>query len=93
MSEFKIDGTDPKNLSSKIMQEKETRKRLINHARIVGCEKEMLLLFDKADGMMRNCKNEKEKIDMGKYFIVEVYKLLGGGGELYVDGQLVCKDN
>jgi hypothetical protein len=93
MSDFKIDATDPNNLSNKVMSEQETRKRLLTHARLVGCERDMLLLFAKYDKLMRNCPNEKERADMSKLASVEVYRLLGGGGELYINGQLVCKDD
>jgi hypothetical protein len=41
---------------------------------------------------MRTCPNEKERADMAKLGCVEMYRLLGGGGELYVNSQLVCKD-
>lgn len=92
VGEVKIDATDPNNLSNKVLTEQETRKRLLTHARIVGCERDMLLLFSKYDKLMRNCTNERERDDMRKLGAVEVYRLLGGGGELVVDGQLVCKD-
>lgn len=88
----KIDATNPDNLSKKVLAERETRKRLLTHARMVGCEKDMLLLFAKYDKLMRNCTNDKERADIAKLGAVETYQLLGGGGELYVDGQLVCKD-
>jgi hypothetical protein len=91
--DVKIDATDTSNLSDKVLSEQETRKRLLTHARLVGCEKDMLLLFAKADKMMRSCSNAKERNDMGKVFATEVYRLLGGGGELYINGELVCKDN
>jgi hypothetical protein len=90
---FKINGDDPNNLSNKVLSEQETRKRLLNHARLVGCEKDMMLLFAKYDKLMRNCSNEKERKDIGKTGAVEMYNLLGRGGELYIDGQLVCKDD
>jgi hypothetical protein len=88
----KIDASDPNSLSKKVLEERETRKRLLTHARLVGCERDMLLLFAKYDKLLRNCSNEKERSDIAKLGAVEMYRLLGGGGELYVDGQLVCKD-
>jgi hypothetical protein len=91
--DIKIDATDPNNLGNRVASERETRSRLLTHARMVGCEKDMLLLFAKFDKLMRNCTNDKEREDMRKLGAVEVYRLLGGGGELYVDGQLVCKDD
>lgn len=88
----KIDATNPDNLSNKVLSEQETRKRLLSHARLVGCEKEMLILFAKADNTMKNCTNEKERKDMGKMFCVSIYNLLGRGGQLFLDGQMVCDD-
>jgi len=84
---------DAANLSNKVLQEQETRRRLLAHARIIGCERDMLLLFAKYDKLMRNCTNDKERADIAKLGAVDTYRLLGGGGELYVDGQLVCKDS
>ena len=89
----KINLDDPDNYSDKVLSERETRIRLLNHAAAVGCHKEMLLLFAQFDKLLRNCKNEKERSDIGKLGAVKMYQLLGGGGELYVDGQLVMKDS
>lgn len=88
----KIDATDPDNLSNKILSEQETRKRILTHARMNNCERDMLLLFAKYDKLLRNCTNEAERRDISKLACIEVYRLLGGGGELYVNNQLVCKD-
>lgn len=88
----KIDAQDPNNLSDKVLDEKETRKRILNHAKLVGCEREMLILFAKYDKLLKNCSNQEERKDIGKLGATEVYFLLGGGGELYIDSQLVCKD-
>jgi hypothetical protein len=90
---YKIDASDPKNISDKVLPEQETRQRLIKHARLVGCEGDMKILFDKYDRLLRNCTNEKERADIAKLGVYEMYKLLGGGGELYVDGELVAKDD
>jgi hypothetical protein len=91
--DVKIDATDPDNLSNRVAGERETRKKLLTHARLVGCEKDMLLLFARFDKLMRNCTNEKERLDIGKMGALETYHLLGGGGELYINGELVCKDD
>lgn len=90
---YKIDASDPANLNDKILSERETRRRLLTHARCLGFEKDMLLLFIKYDKLLKNCTNEKERSDISKLGAVETYRLLGGGGELYIDGQLVIKDN
>ena len=88
----KIDLTDPKNLSQKVMDEKKTRKRLLKHARLVGCEMDMKLLFEKYDKLLRNCTNDQERKDISKLGCWEMYSLLGRGGELYVNNQLVYSE-
>jgi len=93
MSDLLIDATDPNNLSGKVMPEWETRKKILHHAKQVGCEGDMIQLFEKIDKLMRNCTNDKERKDIGQYGSYQVWKLLGGGGELYVDGILVAKDD
>jgi DNA mismatch repair ATPase MutS len=82
---------DTPYFSRRVASEAETRKRFLTLAREIGCDREMLMLFAKADKAMKSCQNEQERKDMGKYFCVEAYNLLGGNGELVVDGQLVCK--
>lgn len=81
------------NISDKVLPEYETRKRLLEHAKLVGCEPEMIILLDKYDKLLRNCTNDKERKDISKLGSYEVYCLLGRGGSLYVDGQLVAKDD
>lgn len=90
--DFKIDATKSENISDKIVPEHESRRRWLTYARAHGFEKDMLLLFAKYDKLMRNCTNEQERKDISKLGCVEFYRLLGGGGELYVDEQLVVKD-
>src|SRR5271157_2626561 len=88
-----IDASNPDNISDKVLDERETRKKLLNYARMIGCERELLILFAKIDNKLRNCGNDKERADIAALGCVEMHKLLGGysGGELYVNGQLVCK--
>lgn len=93
LPDITIDATDPSNLSQRVASERETRSRLLAHARLVGCEGDMLKSFAKYDKLMRNCTNDKEREDIGKMGAVEVYRLLGGGGELFINNQLVCKDD
>ena len=76
-----------------VLSEQETRKRLLTHANLIGCYRDMLILFAKYDKLLRNCTNDKERKDIGKLGILEMYTLLGRGGELIVDGQLVAKDD
>jgi hypothetical protein len=90
---YKINAADPNNLSNTVLKEQETRKRLLKHAKLLGCEGDMKLIFEKYDKLLRNCTNDKERADISKLGAYEVYSLLGGGGELYVNGQLVAKDD
>lgn len=92
MSDLLIDATDPNNLSNKVMPENETRKKILLHAKKVGCYGDMIQLFEKIDKLMKNCTNDKERNDIGQYGSYQVWKLLGGGGQLYVNGQLVADD-
>lgn len=90
---IKIDSTNENNLSDRVVPEKESRRRWLNYARANGFEREMLFLFAKYDKLMRNCTNDQERKDISKLGCVEFYRLLGAGGELFVDGQLVMKDS
>ena len=87
-----INDLSSDKISDKILDEKETRKKMISFARQMGSEKELLLLFAKYDNLLRNCSNEKERRDIGKLGALEIFKLLGGRGELTVNGQLVYKE-
>ena len=90
-SHGRIDLTDVNNLSDKVLDEQTTRRKLLARAREEGYEKDMLLLFAKYDKMLRLATSDKERKDIAQFATVAVYQLMGGGGELYVDGQLVYK--
>ena len=88
------DGTvsDKNHQSEKVLDEKTSRQRLCNFAQERGCLKEVLIIFAKYDKLIRNCTNEKEKKDMVKLAIVEIFKCFGNnGGTLVVDGETVIK--
>jgi hypothetical protein len=88
----KTDLTNPNNLSQKVLPEQETRKRILAHARRAGCEQDIIILLNKYDRLLRNCSDDKERSDISKLGCVEIYRLLGGGGELWINNQLVIKD-
>ena len=80
MSEFSkviIDSTNPDDISQKVTDEKETRRKFLTVARWAGREKDMLLLFAKFDRMRHECNNDDKKKDISKVGAIEVYKLLG----------------
>lgn len=95
---MKIDATKAENLSNKVVSERKTREKFLKQARDLGCEVEMKNIFKQTDLLLSKCTNDKEANDIKKLGIIAVYKLLGGGGELYLkfpnkDFTLVCKDN
>jgi len=89
-SDGKVDQTT--QISDKVLDEKEYRRRILNMARDIGCLREMLILFNRIDSQMRNCRNDQERKDIAKLGVVEVYKLFGSRGSLEVDGQVVFKE-
>ena len=72
-----IDSRNPDDLSKKVTDEKETRKKFLTVAKWAGRDKDMLLLFVKFDKMMRECNNEDKRKDISKVGAIEVYRLLG----------------
>lgn len=91
-SQGRVDLSDPNNLNNKVLDEKETRRKLLLKARYEGYEKDLLLLFAKYDKLIRNATSDKERIDIGKLGAFEIWKLVGSGGELYVNNELVAKE-
>jgi len=73
-----IDSTNPADVSSKVTNEKETRRKLLTVAKWAGREKDMLILFAKFDKLQRECgDNEDKRKDVGKLGSIAAYKLLG----------------
>lgn len=93
MSNIVFDSTNPDNLSNKVTEEKETRKKFMTVAKWAGREKDMFLLFIKFDKLMNNCNDEAKKKDISKFGAIQVYKLLGecfaslkSSGSLHIQG-------
>ena len=60
---------------AKVMEEKETRKKLLAHARRIGAEEDLKQLFDKWDRLLALAPpNEKE--DISKMGILDIQMLL-----------------
>lgn len=77
--------------------ESDYRLQLRNVAHHLGCETELLQIFDKFDGLLRNCKNAQEAKAISTLGVIEVSKLLdngniGIGGSVTVDGNVVLED-
>jgi hypothetical protein len=87
--EIIIDPNDPANISNKILPEQEYRSKILSLARKIGQEKAILLIFAKYDKLLRNCANERERVDISKLGCVEIATALGGGEGLVVNGERV----
>ena len=74
---FQIDTTNPDDLSNKVTNEKETRKKMLTVSRWAGRERDMLMLFAKFDKLQKETTDPEKKKDIAKIGAVEVYKLLG----------------
>lgn len=72
-----IDSTNPDDLSNKVTDERETRRKFLTVSKWAGRDKDMLLLFAKFDKMMRECNDEDKRKDISKIGAIEVYRLLG----------------
>lgn len=80
MSEFKkvmIDSTNPDDVSNKVTDEKETRRKFLTVAHWAGRERDMLVLFAKYDKLQRETDDVEKKRDIAKLGAIEVFKLLG----------------
>jgi hypothetical protein len=85
-----------KNKMPKIVDEATYRKNLLNEAKIQGCERELLHIFNKYDMLLRNCTNDLERKHIGMLGVLELSKLLdngnvGEGGSLIVNGETIIE--
>lgn len=76
-SKIIMDSTNEADLSSKITEEKETRRKFLTVARWAGREKDMMVLFHKFDKLQKEANDIEKKRDIAKIGAIEVYKLLG----------------
>lgn len=96
MSEFdkvRISSDNPDDVSNKVTDEKETRRKFLQVAHWAGRSRDMMLLFAKFDKLQRETSDPEKKTDIAKVGAIEVYKLLGecfdslkGSGALVIPG-------
>lgn len=72
-----FDSTVEEDISSKITDERETRRKFLTVARWAGRERDMMVLFAKFDKLQRETSNPEKQKDVAKVGAIEVYKLLG----------------
>lgn len=76
-SKIIIDSTNEADLSNKVTDEKETRRKFLTVSRWAGRERDMLMLFAKFDKLQRETSDPEKKRDIAKVGAIEVYRLLG----------------
>ena len=70
-----IDGTNPDNFTGRVLDEKQTRANILNWAKVMGDNylyKDIVLLFEKYDKLIRLCKNDKEVKLTAKHIIEDI---------------------
>lgn len=74
-------------MKKKILSERETRTSMLEVARHLGCEGDVLEIFNKYDKLLHNCTNEEEKKAISLMGNIEIHRLLNSDpGELIVGG-------
>lgn len=69
------------------LSEDETRKKYFDLAKSIGCERELFQIFQRYDGLLRNCSNPIERHQIAVLANVEVHKLFMFRDPLIVRGQ------
>ena len=64
----------PELPKGKLFNESNSRSRIMLVAKEMGCDKELLLIFNRYDRLIRNCKNETEKKHIAILGISEINK-------------------
>jgi hypothetical protein len=77
-------------MKKKILSEAETRKNILEIARHLGCEGDVIQIFNKYDGLLKNCTNEEEKKAIGLMGNMEIHRLLSSDpGDLVVGDKII----
>lgn len=77
-------------MKKKILSEAETRKNILEIARNLGCEGDVIEIFTKYDRLLKNCTNEEEKKAIGLMGNIEIHRLLSSDpGEILVGDKII----
>jgi len=85
MSKSRKAHKTPKTAAS----EKEFRTALLSRARLLGCEGDLKIIFEKYDKALKSCTNDIEYRHISECGIAEIHKLFDCTGGLTVDGKMV----
>ena len=78
-------GKSPDNPAS----ERQFRQALIKRAKRLGCDRDLIQIFNKYDNALKKCTNEVERKHIAATGAAEVHMLFDCVGGLVVDGKLV----
>jgi hypothetical protein len=70
----------------KIKSERETRRDILLLAKEHGCEKDIMIIFDKYDKALHKCTNEQERKHIAHCGAAELHKFFYCKGNLVIDG-------
>jgi len=77
-------------MPKKILSEHETRKNMLEIARMLGCEGDVIEIFNKYDGLLKNCSNAQERQAISIMGNMEIHRLLSSEpGELVVGNKII----
>jgi hypothetical protein len=77
-------------MAKKLLSEAEMRRNMLEIARHLGCEGDVIEIFNKYDGLLRNCTNAQERHAIGIMGNMEIHRLLSSDpGELLVGGTII----
>lgn len=63
-------------INMEVEPEDKSRKNILESARKLGREKEVLLAFEKYDKLLKSCNNKSERDDIAKLGCIEIYKII-----------------
>lgn len=69
------------------LTENETRKKYFEFAKSLGCDQDLIQIFNRYDRLLKNCTNVTEKHQIAIMANVEVHKLFSFINPLIVAGQ------
>lgn len=69
-----------------VLNEQETRQKLLGLASDLGFGPDLLKILNRYDNLLRNCTNELERQQIGVMANVEIHKLFGFRNALVVNG-------
>jgi len=73
----------------KLLNEQETRKKLLESGRAWGFEGDLLKIFDKYDKLLKNCTNQQEREAIAAMGAQEINRLLGAADAIEVNGKII----